>query len=170
MAIWWRLRHGSGGLAALMFMVLVMSPLAAYSASHAVRNDNLVYWRDVTTGFAIGGYDPVAYFVDATPRLGVTDFEYDWQGVTWRFVSAANRAVFVRDPTVYAPQYGGYGARSVADGVLALGRPADWLIQGDRLFLFANAERRRDWIAQSADQRRAANKFWPKINRVLPRN
>ena len=127
------------------------------------------YWSDVRTGYAIGGYDPVAYFVDAEPRLGSKGYEYDWQGVTWRFVSAANRAVFVRDPKVYAPQYGGYGAEGVARGVLAEGSPLNWLIYEDRLFLFTGAGQRAKWRNETGSRRGRANGNWPKINGVLVR-
>ena len=73
---------------------------------------------DPLTGVAIDGYDPVTYFTDSEPRLGKPDFEYDWAGVPWYFVSAANRDVFMRNPTVYAPQFGGHCLMSLARGYL----------------------------------------------------
>jgi len=167
MAIWWRPVYGFSRFVALVIAALTIMPIIGNTATHATPDKDLIYWRDISTGFAVGGYDPVAYFVDARPRLGTGEFEYDWQGVTWRFVSAANRAVFVRDPTVYAPRYGGYGAQGVARGVLAPGNPEDWLIYEDRLFFFTNAAQRRSWREQAKTQRRSADIFWPKINREL---
>ncbi|MFV2092609.1 MAG: YHS domain-containing (seleno)protein [Hyphomicrobiales bacterium] len=170
MAIWWRTRIGNSGLASVVLGALVYFAAAGIPAAQATSKSDLIFWRDESTGYAIGGFDPVAYFVDTRPRMGVRDYEYDWHGVTWRFVSAANRAVFVRDPTVYAPQYGGYGAESVAQGVLAAGSPAEWLIYQDRLFLFANTRQRDKWLTQIDSRRRAASRNWPRINGALVRN
>ncbi len=60
------------------------------------------------SGVAVKGYDPVAYFTEAKPIKGKTQFEYRWQGVKWRFSSAQNLALFKAMPEKYAPQYGGY--------------------------------------------------------------
>src|SRR3569833_3466291 len=63
---------------------------------------------DPLTGVAIDGYDPVSYFIATEPVEGKPDFEYDWGGVPWYFASAANRDVFFRNPSIYAPQFGGH--------------------------------------------------------------
>src|SRR5262245_29362197 len=65
-------------------------------------------------GVAIDGYDPVAYFTDGKPVEGKKEFQTTWNGATWRFASAEHRDLFVKDPTHYAPQYGGYCAWAVA--------------------------------------------------------
>ena len=83
---------------------------------------------DPLTGVAIDGYDAVSYFIDAEPQPGKPDFEYDWQGVPWYFDSAANRDVFMRNPDVYAPQFGGHCVTSLSRGYLSDGKP--------RLYLF----------------------------------
>ena len=57
---------------------------------------------------AISGYDPVAYFTDAAPVRGASDFEYVWHNARWYFASAAHRDIFVADPERYAPQYDGF--------------------------------------------------------------
>ena len=36
------------------------------------------------SGLAIEGYDPVAYFVDARPTIGLPDFEASEAGAVWR--------------------------------------------------------------------------------------
>ena len=41
-------------------------------------------------GFALKGYDPVAYFTVGQPTKGVDQYTYRWQGVTYRFASADN--------------------------------------------------------------------------------
>src|SRR5947207_13389223 len=60
------------------------------------------------TRLAISGYDPVAYFTDGKPVLGIPQFEHVWHDARWRFASAAHRDLFVGDPHRYAPHYDGY--------------------------------------------------------------
>ncbi|TCT13391.1 hypothetical protein EDC22_101256 [Tepidamorphus gemmatus] len=90
---------------------------------------------DAVTGFAIFGYDPVAYFADGQPREG-RDYEADWAGVTWRFANDGNRQAFLEAPTVYAPLFGGYCAVALARGYAAEGDPNFWIIYRNRLVLF----------------------------------
>ncbi len=49
-------------------------------------------------GFALKGYDPVAYFTVGQPTKGVDQYTYRWQGVTYRFASADNLQRFKADP------------------------------------------------------------------------
>ncbi len=69
---------------------------------------------DPGSGLAIGGFDPVAYFTDAAPRLGSSDFELSFAGVVWRFRNEGNRAAFIANPEVYMPRFGGYDPVAVA--------------------------------------------------------
>ena len=156
MAIWRR------AAAAILVVGLAGSPALATTTGQ-------YYWCDTSTGFAIAGFDPVAYFVDRMPRQGSAEHEYVWQGVTWRFVSEANRAVFERDPEVYAPQYGGYGAERVAAGALSEGSPVIWSIIGDRLYFFTTEARLELWREGARARKRRADINWPKLNRRLVR-
>src|SRR4029077_1390107 len=61
-------------------------------------------------GFALKGYDAVAYFTTGEPTPGVDEYTHRWKGVTYRFASAENRDRFRADPERYVPQYGGYCA------------------------------------------------------------
>src|ERR1044071_6233089 len=84
---------------------LLLALDAAPAAAQAVI-DTIV--TDPLTGVAIEGYDAVSYFTEPAPLPGLPDYEYYWGGVPWYFASAANRDVFVRNPEIYAPQYGGH--------------------------------------------------------------
>jgi YHS domain-containing protein len=59
-------------------------------------------------GYAIKGFDPVAYFTMGGPVKGDKRFAYEWNGATWLFSAESNRELFMNDPERYAPQYGGY--------------------------------------------------------------
>lgn len=120
-------------------------------------------WIDPETGYAIGGYDPVSYFVSHAPRPGQAGIEFADGSVTWMFASTANRAAFAHAPDVYTPRFGGRDPMQLARGFEARGNPHHWLIEGGDLFLFASPQTRLDWIAASADVRAAAERNWPDV-------
>ena len=64
------------------------------------------------TGYAVSGYDPVAYFDLAQSPVGQdqpqavpgrADITAEWNGATWAFSSEANRDRFLADPGAFAP-------------------------------------------------------------------
>ena len=119
------------------------------------------------SGLAIEGFDPVAYFVDSQPVLGLPDFEA-WQGgVVWRFHNDGNRASFLAHPEVYGPQFGGYDPIDVARGVTVAGNPRFWLISGQRLYLFGRKESRDAFAADPLPFLREANARWPAVKHDL---
>ena len=54
---------------------------------------------------AIKGYDPVSYFTDGKPTRGFPEFEYEWDGLRYRFARAEHRELFKAEPVRYAPQF-----------------------------------------------------------------
>jgi hypothetical protein len=123
---------------------------------------------DRLSGVAIGGYDPVAYFVAGSAVAGSPSFEAIWNGAAWRFANEGNRAAFLADPTVYAPSFGGYDAASIASGVAAPADPAIFAIVDGRLLLFRDAGARKAFLA-SPDDARAAQAAWPSVEHRLIR-
>src|SRR5882757_11402627 len=136
-------------------------------AAHAATTERLV--ADRTTGLAIGGFDPVAYFTDAQPLVGQPGFEAAEAGAIWRFRNEGNRAFFVSHPEIYSPQFGGYDPIDVARGVALAGNPRFWLILGQRLFLYARAESRDASAADPARFAREARQRWPGLQETLAR-
>ena len=119
------------------------------------------------TGVAIDGYDPVSYFTDSGPRQGVPEFALEWQGVTWYFSSEANRDVFVRHPDVYAPQYGGHCAMSLARGYLSDGNPRLFTIVGVKLYLFYSVANREAFFQAESSALASAETQWKVIAPTL---
>jgi hypothetical protein len=121
------------------------------------------------SGLAIGGFDPVAYFVDRRPVLGLEDFE-TWQGgAVWRFHNEGNRASFVAHPDIYGPQFGGYDPIDVARGVTVAGNPMFWIIADERLFLFSREASRDAFAAHPERYLRQAMSRWPALEHQLSR-
>lgn len=148
------------GLLALVFSVGLIS--AAVGA--ADPDAEFRVWTDTQTGVAIGGYDPVAYYVDGMPRPGSAEHEGTWQGQTWRFVNAGNKAAFLEAPHVYVPRFGGYSPIGVARGVAAPGNPLLFAIRNDRLYLFYSPSHQQIWNENAEGVMRAAEMAWPALS------
>lgn len=119
---------------------------------------------DAVTGFAILGYDPVAYFADGQPREG-DDYEAEWGKVTWRFANEGNRQAFVEAPEVYAPLFGGHCAVALSRGYAAEGDPNFWLIYRNRLVLFHTDANRRLFVTDPETFLRQASEASARIFR-----
>ena len=85
-----------------------------------------------TDGMAIRGYDPVAYFTMSKPVKGDASHSSDYNGATWAFSSAENKALFDADPAKYAPKYGGYCAYAVSKGATIHGGTEHSIRRGGR--------------------------------------
>ena len=96
------------------------------------------------TGFAVSGYDVVAYrglaqspVGQAQPEgvKGVAGITADYNGATFAFASVENRDIFLSNPEHYAPQYDGHCAYGVSKGGKVPGNPNLWRIVDDKLYL-----------------------------------
>ena len=134
-------------------------------AAQAATTERVVLNR--FTGLAIGGYDPVAYFVDACPEIGQEDFEASEAGAVWRFRNEGNRMSFVAHPDVYGPQFGGYDPVDLARGVTVAGSPRFWLISRQRLYLFGREQSRDAFAADPEPFLRQATQRWPVLEQDL---
>ncbi|MFL4468545.1 YHS domain-containing (seleno)protein [Tateyamaria armeniaca] len=99
------------------------------------------------TGYAVSGYDVVAYFgleqapVGQSQPAGIpgkSSITAEYNGATFAFATEENRAAFVADPAKYAPQYDGHCAYGVAKGGKVPGNPNLWRIVDGKLFLNIN--------------------------------
>jgi YHS domain-containing protein len=114
-------------------------------------------------GLAIKGYDPVAYFTLGNARMGSNEFEHEWNGGKWHFVSEENLKRFKRNPEKYAPEYGGYCAWAAARGYTAEGDPEVWRVVDDKLYLNFNREVQEKWFKDIPGYIKKADKNWPGI-------
>ncbi|MEO0370356.1 MAG: YHS domain-containing (seleno)protein [Pseudomonadota bacterium] len=96
------------------------------------------------TGYAVSGYDVVAYFDLEQVAVGQSQPEgvkgnaaitADYNGATFAFSSEANRDAFLADPARFAPQYDGHCAYGVSKGGKVPGNPNLWRIVDDKLYL-----------------------------------
>lgn len=145
----------------LLFALSLLAPASALFAAPAV-------WRDPATGFAIAGYDPVAYYTQKGPALGREDVEHSWGGAVWQFASLANRDVFAKHPEIYAPGFAGYDAHLLSKGVTVQGVPLVWGMYKGRVYFFLDAANLRQWQRDPQKATAAAQANWTRLARDLP--
>jgi YHS domain-containing protein len=145
-------RQTLGLLAAIPATTLLSRP--AFAASPEVFSDG---------GFAIRGFDPVAYFKDAAPVEGSDEFTSEWKGAIWKFASADNKAAFDADPEGMAPQYGGYCAFAVSKGGIATTDPDAWTVHDGKLYLNYSLNVRTIWSEDIPGNIEKADANWPGV-------
>ena len=88
-----------------------------------------------TDQVAIRGYDTVAYFTESKPMKGKPEFAFKWRDVTWHFTSAKHKDLFAAEPQRYVPQFGGFCAMAMTNGVVLEVDPNAWTIVDNKLYL-----------------------------------
>jgi len=116
-----------------------------------------------TNGYAIHGYDPVAYFTNAKAVDGNDTYMLRWMGADWRFSSAKNMGAFEANPRSFAPRYGGYCAYAMSQGAIATSVPEAWTIHKGALYLNYSTGVRGIWKKDIPGYIAAANDYWPGI-------
>jgi hypothetical protein len=159
--------HFRPGMAlfALALLAGLGGVVAAGSLARAATTERVVTNR--YSGLAIEGYDPLAYFIDGTPELGLPAYEAAQGGAVWRFRNEGNRDSFVAHPEIYGPQFGGYDPVDLARGVTVAGNPRFWLIEGERLYLFGREDTRDAFAANPAPYLKEARERWPALEEQL---
>lgn len=121
---------------------------------------------NIVKGYAVHGYDVVAYFTKGKPVAGDDRYTAEHDGATYRFSSAEHRDTFTSDPAAYAPQYGGYCAFGTAMGRKFDGDPNAWAIVDNKLYLNLNKEIQARWKENVPGFIKGAENNWPLIRSV----
>ena len=150
----------------IYFFSLLAAGLLAAGASllqpSAAQAADPVY-TGTFSSLAVDGHDPVAYFTMGKPVEGSADYEYEWNGATWRFASQENLESFKADPEKYAPQYGGYCAWAVSQGYTASADPDAWKIVDGKLYLNYSKDVQQRWSEDIPGNIAKADGNWPKV-------
>ena len=124
--------------------------------------------RNLRTGLALNGFDPVSYRLDGGPEAGRPEHELIHDGIVWRFASQANLRAFQDAPEVYAPAFAGFDPTGVAKGVAVDSDPSRFAIVGAQLFLFRSDENRRRFLQDAGLLAEAATR-WRSVRRLVAR-
>ncbi len=109
---------------------------------------------------AIDGADPVAYFTEGKMVKGTKTISTQWQDVTWYFSSKENRELFIADPLKYAPQYGGFCAFGITEGMTVKAQADSWTIVDDKLYLNYYKPTQERWEENKKNLVEEADETW----------
>lgn len=122
------------------------------------------------SGFAVSGYDVVAYFALKQKPVGQTQpegvrgsskYTAEYNGAKWAFSSAANRDEFLKHPEAYAPQYDGHCAYGVSQGGKVPANPNLWRIIDGKLYLNVTKDVVGFWEEDIPGNLKVSTKKWP---------
>jgi YHS domain-containing protein len=145
----------------LFLLILVSGTLFAQNDAKRVSQYNL------ENKVAIQGYDPVGYFNQGKAIKGKKDISTSYQGVTYNFSSSENKNAFLKNPTKYEPQYGGWCAYAMGSaGEKVEINPETFKVVDGKLFLFYNAyfnNTLKSWNKDEGNLKTQADNNWKKI-------
>lgn len=140
------------GFSGILTAAMVVMPAMAGPGMVAKGPDNV----------AIKGYDTVAYFTEGRPVKGKSDFAFTWNDAEWHFASAHHRELFAENPEQYAPQFGGFCANGLSQGIKAVADPTAWTIVDGKLYLKFSKDSRDRWRKDKAAKIKQAEANWTK--------
>lgn len=150
---------------ALVLFVALLSA-ATFAQTAAKRNSEFNLEKNV----AIQGYDPVAYFTQKKAVKGKSTIASTYEGVTYYFATQVNKDFFLKNPTQYEPQYGGWCSYAMGnngpDGEKVEINPETFKIVDGKLNLFYNAyfiNTLKSWNKNEVKLKAKADINWKKI-------
>ncbi len=115
----------------LLFFFLLLFSLSSNAQVKHTTNVNKY-------GVAIDGYDAVAYFKNRA-SMGNQNIKSYYSGATYFFESEGNKDAFDKNPSAYAPQYGGWCAYAVGKNNSNVEiNPTTFKVKDGKLYLFYN--------------------------------
>lgn len=147
----------------LILILLVFASIPSFSQEDAKR----VSQYNLENKVAVQGYDPVAYFKQNKALKGKNDFVTSYKGVVYKFSSAANKDLFMKNPAAYEPQFGGWCAYALgSSGEKVDINPETFKVVDGKLYLFYNAyfnNTLKSWNKDEANLKAKAESNWKKV-------
>ncbi|GAB5430729.1 MAG: YHS domain-containing (seleno)protein [Epibacterium sp.] len=147
------------------------SLLGGLAFSVALATSSLAAGVDVnasSTGLAMQGYDPVAYFTEGEANKGSYKLTSTFDEATYWFASEENKELFEANPEAYVPAYGGYCAFGAAMGFKFDGDPHQWKIVDDVLYLNLSKDIQERWVEDIPGYIEKADVNWETIEDAAP--
>ena len=144
-----------------LFLIVLSTSVFGQSAAKRLAEYNL------DKKVAIQGYDPVAYFTMKKAVKGKSNLASSYEGVTYYFSSQANKDLFLKNPTSYEPQYGGWCAYAMGSSAEKVEvDPETFKIVDGKLHLFYNPyfnNTLKSWNKDEVNLKAKADSNWKKI-------
>ena len=147
----------------LTLFVLLFVSIASFAQNDSKR----IAQYNLENKVAILGYDPVAYFNVGKAVKGKKEIAANYQGVIYKFSSNENKDAFVKNPSKYEPQYGGWCAYAMGSaGEKVEINPETFKIIDGKLYLYYNAylnNTLKSWNKDESNLKSKADNNWKKI-------
>ena len=148
-------------LSIILFVALISMATFAQTATKRTKEYNL------ENKVAIQGYDAVAYFAQKKAIKGKATIATSYEGITYYFSSQSNKDAFVKNPTNYEPQFGGWCAYAMgANAEKVEINPETFKILDGKLYLFYNAyfnNTLKSWNKDEVNLKKKAETNWKKF-------
>lgn len=140
----------------LILLIAVVSASTFAQASKSTKNVNL------EKNIAIQGYDPVAYFESSKAIKGNKAITATYQDAVYQFSTESNKTIFLKNPSHYLPQFGGFCAYGMSEGYEAPIQPEAFTIVDNNLYLNYNLKTKEAWLKDQKNKIQKANENWSK--------
>lgn len=134
----------------------------AFSLFGLAQNQHQFY---VKNGYAVKGYDVVAYFSNQALPGNKAKYSYKFDEVLFAFANVENLNAFKADPEKYLPQYGGHCSYAMATkGDKVSPDPEVFEIRDGKLHLFHRSKGLENWLEEGPEKlREKADTNWAKF-------
>jgi YHS domain-containing protein len=145
--------------------LLLMVPLLHAQQVQEISGDD----RNVSkNGIAVGGYDPVSYFLSQKAEKGKKEFSIKTGSAVYFFATQQHLDLFKTDPLRYEPQYGGWCAYAMGEsGNKVEVDPETFKVIDGKLYLFYNRyfnNTLKSWNRDETRLKNNADANWKKYN------
>lgn len=106
------------------------------------------------------GADVVAYFTEQRYLQGSAQFKSTYEGVSFRFASAAHKALFDAAPQKYLPQFGGYCANGIVYGIPWGGDADTFRMIDGKLYIFGGQGSQDAFELDVPGNLKLAQQYW----------
>jgi YHS domain-containing protein len=148
-----------GVVVAAMLGLSACAPLITQNPGQGVSPVN-VKDIDGASRLLLDGHDVVSYFKEGKHRVGSTQHQLVYKGITMRFATAEHKAMFEKEPTAYFPQYGGFCANGIVYGIPWGGDADSFRIYEGKLYIFGGAGSRNGFALDVPGNIKLADKYW----------
>lgn len=135
------------------------SAMLAQNPSSALKPVNAVPEAG-TESLMLKGHDVVSYFTDGRHAAGSPQFQSRYEDVTFRFASAAHKALFDASPQKYLPQYGGFCADGMVYAIPWGGDADTWMLRDGKLYIFGGAGSKAAFLLDVPRNIQLADGYW----------
>lgn len=136
--------------------------LPSIIATRAQAGREQEFFQD-SMGYALNGYDPVAYFEIEEAAKGTLDHALEERWTTWLFTRVEYRELYQADPDRYTPQFNGFCAEAMARGYKRRSDPTLWVKIDGKVYLHYSVVDQNRWAEDIRGNIRLAEKKWEEI-------